>query len=255
MPIPEMNLRGRLIALCLAPPVLASVLASGANADIVTLGELQHGTLYESTGGEQANGLGQYFFAGNNNQGRARRGLLAFDLAPLENLNIQINSVTLRLYCSQENSGLQDISVHRVTSDWGVGSSDAPGNEGGGTAATPDSATWNYAFFDSVAWNNAGGDFVSAASATTTVDAVGWYEWSDNGLAADLEAWLAGNDGAFGWEFLGDETSNGTTKRFDSGLGPNGDRHPELIVDYTVIPTPASCIALLGLACRSRRRR
>ena len=202
-----------------------------------------------------ANGLGQYFFTGNNNQSRTRRGLLAFDLSPLENQDVQINSVTLRLYCSQENSGLQDISMHRVTSDWGVGTSDAPGNEGGGTAATPDSATWNYAFYDSVAWNNAGGDFIESASATTTVDAVGWYEWSGSGLVADLEAWISGSSGEFGWAFLGNETTNGTTKRFDSALGPNGARYPELIVDYTVIPAPASFLGLIALGGRSRRRR
>lgn len=228
--------------------------ASGAIADIATLSELQHGTLYENPSGELANGLGQYFFAGNTNQSRARRGLLAFDLAPLQDLDIQINSVTLRLYCSQENSGLQDISVHRVTSDWGVGSSDAPGNEGGGTAATAGSATWNYAFFEDVTWNNAGGDFISDASATTTVNEVGWYEWSGNALADDLQAWLNGSAGAFGWEILGNETTNGTTKRFDSGLGPDGERYPELVVDYTVVPAPASFIGLIALGRRSRRR-
>lgn len=233
----------------------ALIPVSGASADIATLGERQHGTLYENPGGELANGLGQYFFAGNTNQSRARRGLLAFDLAPLQNLDVQINSVTLRLYCSQENSGLQDISVHRVTSDWGVGSSDAPGNEGGGTAATPGSATWNYAFFEDVTWNNAGGDFISTASAITTVNETGWYEWSGNGLVDDLQAWLSGSAGAFGWEILGNETTNGTTKRFDSGLGPDGDRYPELVVDYTVVPAPASFIGLIALGRGSRRRR
>ena len=237
------------------PIFILAFSTTGTMGEITTLSERQHGTLYESPGGELANGLGQYFFTGNNNQGRTRRGLLAFDLSPFDNLEVQVNSVTLRLYCSQENSGLQDISVHRVTSDWGVGSSDAPGNEGGGAAATPDSATWNYAFYDNVAWNNAGGDFMSSSSGTSTVGAVGWYEWSGSGLVADLQAWIDGSSGEFGWAILGDETSNGTTKRFDSALGPNGAQVPELIVDYTVIPAPASFIGLIALGGRSRRRR
>ena len=75
----------------------ALIPTSGAMADLITLAERQHGTLYENPGGELANGLGQYFFAGNTNQSRARRGLLAFDLAPLQNLDVQINSVTASL--------------------------------------------------------------------------------------------------------------------------------------------------------------
>lgn len=238
-----------LLGLC---PIFSFVQAT---ADVAVLEESQHGTLYENPNEELANGLGQYFFAGVNNQTRIRRGLIAFDLAPLLGMNIQINSVSVRLHCSQGNPGENPTSLHRSLSAWGVGSTDAPGGEGAGGSATPDSATWNYAFYDTTPWTNPGGDYLSTASATTNVNGPGWYEWSGSQLISDLEAWLSGSAGALGWELLGNESTNGTAQRFDSILLGNPSFAPELIVDFTEIPAPASAIVLLMLATGSRRRR
>ena len=232
-----------------------SSLSTHALGDVISLQEERHGTLYESNSGELANGLGQYFFAGVNNQTRIRRGLIAFDLAPLAGLDIQINAVTVRLHCSQGNPGANETSLHRTLSDWGVGSTDAPGGEGGGGAATPGSATWNYAFYDTTPWTNPGGDFAEAASASAIVSGPGWYEWSGEGLVSDLEAWISGNAGSYGWELIGNESTNGTAQRFDSILLGNAEFAPQLIVDYTEIPAPASTIALLLAGVRPRRRR
>lgn len=241
----------RVVLIGLCPFSLFSV----ANADVVVLSEAKHGTLYENPGEELANGLGQYFFAGVNNQTRIRRGLIAFDLAPLSGLPIEINSVTVRLHCSQGNPGGNAVSLNRVISDWGVGSSDASGGEGSGAAATPNSATWNYAFYDTTAWANPGGDYSATSSASTIIDGTGWYEWSSPELISDLESWLAGSVGSFGWELLGNEATNGTAQRFDSALLGNALFHPELVVDYTEIPGPGSVLVSFILTARSRRRR
>ena len=227
---------------------------SFSSAEIIVLNEAKHGTLYDNPGEELANGLGQHFFAGVNNQTRIRRGLIAFDLSPLTGMPIEINSVMVRLHSSQGNPGGNTVSLHRTLSDWGVGSTDAPGGEGAGGAATPGSATWNYAFYDTTPWSNPGGDYAASSSAATVVDGPGWYEWSGTGLIADLEAWIAGSAGSFGWELIGNEATNGTTQRFDSALLSDAAFHPEVIVDYTAIPAPASSIVLLLLAARSRRR-
>ena len=225
-----------------------------ATADLVSLQSSRHGTLYETDGAPLANGLGQHLFAGVTNQNFKRRGLLDFDLSPLSGQSIEISSVTLRLHMSQSGAGAENIGLHRVLSDWGVGSTDAGGGEGGGGPATPGSATWMDAFWDVTPWQTAGGDFAALASASSSVDGVGFYEWTGDGLISDLEGMLAGNAGEFGWLLLGNESTSGTTKRFDSMTIGNQDFRPELVVEYSAVPAPG-VLALFGLAGIRRRAR
>jgi hypothetical protein len=180
--------------------------------------------------------------------------LLDFDLSPLSGQSIEISSVTLRLHMSQSGAGAENIGLHRVLSDWGVGSTDAGGGEGGGGPATPGSATWMDAFWDVTPWQTAGGDFDALASASSSVDGVGFYEWTGDGLISDLEGMLAGNAGEFGWLLLGNESTSGTTKRFDSMTIGNQDFRPELVVEYSAVPAPG-VLALFGLAGIRRRAR
>ena len=128
------------------------VFTGTASADLVTLQSDRNGTLYETNGDPRANGLGQHLFAGVTNQGFRRRGLLDFDLAPLLAGPVTIESVTLRLHVSQTNAPTSDVGLHRLLADWGVGTTDAGGGEGGGGPATPRSTTWDSAFYDTEAW-------------------------------------------------------------------------------------------------------
>lgn len=236
--------------------VLAGIAASStATADLVVLDSIAHGTLYETAGSPLANGLGSHLFAGRNGQNLARRGLLRFDLDRLGS-DVIIESAILRLHVSQANAAATEVDLHRVAADWGVGSTDAPGGEGGGGPATADSATWNESFFGRTAWANAGGDFDGAASASTIVSGVDWYEWSSEGLVDDLQSVVDGTAANFGWILLGDESGPSTAKRFDSMFADESFR-PELVVEYTVVPTPGAftLLALAGLSPRTRRRR
>lgn len=235
--------------------LLVAALTGGAavNAEILALDSIAHGTLYEPSGPPLANGLGDHLFAGNNGQDLSRRGLIRFDVDRL-GTNVVISSATLRLHVSQANASPTDVSLHRVVGDWGVGTTDAPGGEGGGGPATPGSATWNDAFFGDTPWTNAGGDFDLAAGAIREVGGVGWYEWTSDMLARDVQDMLDGNIIDFGWMLIGDESSGSTAKRFDSMFAAEEFR-PQLVVEYSVIPAPSMASLLVVAGLRSRRRR
>ena len=244
------------------PFVLVGILAATsvslvapAGAELVVLDSTAHGTLYDTNGSPLANGLGNHLFAGKNGQGFARRGLLRFDAASLGS-DVLIESVTLRLHLSQANAAPNSVGLHRVLSDWGVGSTDAPGGEGAGGAATTGSATWNDAFHEEPPWTTAGGDFDGITSAASIIADVGWYEWTGPGLVDDLQRMLDGDVGEFGWLLMGDETSSSTAKRFDSMFAAEEFR-PELVVEFTTVPAPAigSLFAIAGVLASRRRRR
>lgn len=231
--------------------VLASASARG---EVTTLDSSAHGTLYETTGDPLANGLGQHLFAGNNGQNLSRRGLIRFDLASLGS-DIVVESATLRLHVSQANAAPAAVSLHRVLAPWGVGSTDAPGGEGGGGPATPGSATWTDAYFGKVPWQTPGGDFDLSALASTAVGGVDWYEWTGDDLVAHLQAAIDGSIANHGWLLRGDESMASTAKRFDSMFAA-AEFRPQLVVTYTTVPAPGAA-ALLGIAgaCGRRRRR
>jgi hypothetical protein len=146
-----------------------------------------------------------------------------------------INSVSFNLRVSQTISGGQNMGAHLVTSDWGEGTSDAPGQEGGGTAATNGDATWVSAFHPSTAWTSSGGDFESNASATTSVGGSGSTPtWASAALALDVQAWIDGVKPNYGWIIKHqDEIAFGTAKRFGSRENSSSSNRPSLTIDYT----------------------
>lgn len=198
-------------------------------------------TLYEDTTGGLSNGLGQHMFAGRTapaNNEEIRRALLQFDVATALPSNASITQVTLTLNMSRTIAGSATIALHRVTTDWGEGSSNAPGQEGGGAASTLNDATWIHNFFSSSQWNAAGGDYTATASATQTVAGVGAYTWSNAQLVADVQDMLANPNQNFGWIILGDESTGSTAKRFDTKDHPTPANRPSLSISYTLPPTP-----------------
>ena len=235
---------------------LFSVLTIAATslADTVVLDAARDNTIY-SDFLTNSNGSGDFFFTGQNGGGNPRRGLISFDFSAIPS-NATIDSVTLTMFVSQAGSGVAtDVNLHRVTSDWGESTSDAPGGEGGGGAAAAGDATWEFAFFNEQAWTNPGGDFVGQSSATTVVDTTGSFSWSSPSLVSDVQDWIDGINSNFGWILIGDETDVSTSKRFNSRT--NANNNPSLTVEFTVIPEPASAAILMfgfaGLAIRRTR--
>ncbi|MFB3132885.1 MAG: hypothetical protein ACE10K_10235 [Rhodothermales bacterium] len=144
----------------------------------VALTPIKDNTLYESDTDTLSNGTGDHLFAGRTRQQANRRALLAFNVAGAVPEGATLDSVRLTLHMSRTIGTAADaVALHRVLADWGEGASDAPDNEGAGTAAATDDATWIHTFFDTGLWQNPGGDFDSTASASVLVGGEDAYTW------------------------------------------------------------------------------
>ncbi len=189
-------------------------------------------TLYQTSDGSTSNGAGQYFFVGRTNQttDSLRRGVIQFDVADNLPAGSVIVSATLQLTVSQTITGDQPVQLHRLTADWGEGTSDAAFQSGLGAPATPGDATWLHRFYSTTFWTTAGGDFVITVSATTTVGGVGGYSWSTPGMVADIQAWLDAPATNHGWILLGNESASATTKCFNTRENLAPDTRPLLII-------------------------
>ncbi len=235
----------RFSLLCLA---LSAPLAS---ADVVSIAASKDNTLIEEDAAK-SNGAGDYFFAGATKDAFVRRGLIAFDLGSIP-AGSQINSVTLNLYMSRTRSQNETVALHRVTSDWGEGTSHASGEEGAGDSATDGDATWLYTFYDSndppnsPAWSTPGADFEPTPSATAAVgNQNGFYSWSSGGMVLDVQDWLDGTLPNYGWIVIGNEVDTRVVKRFDSRTNNDANRRPELVVDFTPPAATGACCAADG---------
>lgn len=204
-------------------------------AQSVTITPTQDNTLYENASGSLSNGAGQYLFSGRTAQGSGsiRRIVLQFDVAGSVPAGATITGATLSLNMNKSISGPQSISIHPLTTAWGEGTSNAPGQEGGGTASTTNDATWIHAFFSTTNWTTAGGDYNSTASATTSVAGNGTYNWFAAGVTSDVQGWLSNPATNFGWIMIGNEGSSTTAKRFASKEFATAANRPQLTITYT----------------------
>ncbi len=191
-------------------------------------------TIYNESG-TSSNGAGAYLFSGRTNGGNVRRALVKFALTDIPS-NATITSVSLAMRVSRvPSSGVTgNFSLRKITADWGEGTSDAGGNEGGGANATTNDATWSHRLFNTQTWTNPGGDFSATVSATTSIAGVGSYTWASTPeLVADVQGWLSNPSSNFGWIIIGDETTNLTAKRFDSRSSTTSANRPVLTVQYS----------------------
>ncbi len=217
-----------------------------ACADTVSVGAAKDNTLYQDDFGELSNGMGAYVFAGVNGRGEIRRGLIAFDVSMIPAGSV-VKSATLRLRMSRTQDGPEPVSLHRMLADWGEGASNAPSNEGAGTFAMPGDATWIHTSFDTAVWTDSnsgpvpGGYFEEMASATSTVDQIGFYTWSDAGMAADVQQWVNDPGSNYGWGIVGFEDGVTTAKRFDSRNNATALNRPQLMIEYTLPMAMCPC--------------
>jgi hypothetical protein len=237
--------------------LLAVIAVTPAAAGQLQLNPIKDNTLIYSADGSTSHGAGQHFFAGRTGQGSPtdlRRGLLAFDVSAIPS-RATIGSVTLRLYLDRSSDFAdRNVTLHRVLQDWGEGLSDGGATETGagggrGAAATNNDATWKYRFYNaanptaSPVWTTEGGDFVAAASATSSIgntqyEAAG-YNWTGAGLVSDVQNWVNGTAN-YGWIVIGDETTSATARRFESrnnannGTGSFPDYRPRLMVWFAI---------------------
>lgn len=251
-----MSMKIRLLSVLLLASVAFAVLAGGASETVV-LEPVLDATLFEDPDGLLANGAGDHLFTGYGNA--PKRTLLEFDLSSLGG-DAVIESAELTLFMSRTIVPGQTNRLHRVTTAWGEGASDAGGPEGTGTTSEPGDATWIHTFYPSLFWTSAGGDYAAMASAETIVlQDEGDYTWgSTPEMVADLQGWVDDPASNHGWILIGPENPLfKSAKRFDSRTHPDPTRRPRLSVTYTasgsgsggVIAVPALdawALALLG---------
>src|SRR5215207_2336042 len=93
-------------------------------------------TMYQSPSGN-SNGAGQNVFSGTNGVSSPRRGLIRFDVAAVIPAGAVITSATLTLNCNLSRSVADNVSLHKLLSGWGEGTSNAGSqSDGSGAAAT-----------------------------------------------------------------------------------------------------------------------
>lgn len=206
---------------------------------MVTLSASKDNTLYESSTGALSNGAGQYMFSGKTSQGSnsLRRAVISFDISSIP-LNATITDVKLKLNASKGGNGTISVNLHTLTSDWGEGTSNAPNNEGSGTTATANDATWVHAFSPSTNWTTVGGDYNTSASATLSVTGLGLKTWTDANMVTDVQNWLTGATNNYGWIIIGDEVTASSSIRFDTKENPTAANQPALEITYTTPPPP-----------------
>lgn len=225
---------------CHAVPILLLVLlGTGCPPPVggpveITIPTQADTTLFESTTGVLANGAGQFLFTGRTDQGKRRRALLRFDVASAIPQGATILEASLHMQVSRTIAGPVTHRVFVVATDWGEGASDAPSQEGTGTAPEPGDATWLHTFFDTDFWPApGGGDFpAEEARATLSIDDVGSYVFTSPLLADDVQDWLDGTLDNFGWIILGDETTITNAKQWRSRESANTAQRPQLVVKY-----------------------
>ena len=237
---------------CLFFTLIVLSFTISAKGDTVVLESQKDNTLYENAGGTLSNGAGQFLFAGRTStlSGQLiRRGLLNFDLSSIPT-GSTIDSVDLTLFMSRSISGTQNVNVHELIVDWGEGSSNAGGQEGGGAAASAGDATWIHTFSATDFWATAGGDFDAAASASQAVGGIGSYTWnSSSNLVADVQGWLDNSASNFGWSLVGEESVGTTAKQFFSRENADVANRPTLTVNFTTaVPEPGSGLLLASIA-------
>jgi hypothetical protein len=216
--------------------LLLMLVVSATSAQTVVINSSKDNTLYEEPAGATSNGAGEYMFVGRTNQGSnsIRRGMIAFNLAGQIPTGATITSVTLSLNMSKTIGGVKTVNVHRLTADWGEGSSNAAANEGGGAPATTNDATWLHRFFSGLLWATAGGAYAATPSASAAVGVVARYTWgSTAGLVSDVQQWVNTPSANFGWILVGDESVGATAKRFDTKENLTAANRPSLSVTFT----------------------
>jgi len=214
--------------------VVAMVVPNEAKGTQISLAASQDNTLYEDPNGTLSNGAGSYLFAGriDKDTENRRRAVMAFDIAGNVPAGSIIQSAALTLEMSKTEVGAMTFDLHRLTSDWGQGASNAGGQEGGGTGADPNDATWIHTFYPGSLWTNPGGDFSVTVRGSTLVDGNGSYNWgSTTQMVSDVQGWLDTPANNYGWILTGPEDVR-SAKRFNSQENNGVATRPALVIEF-----------------------
>ncbi|HEY0547106.1 MAG TPA: DNRLRE domain-containing protein [Pyrinomonadaceae bacterium] len=239
----------RLLVLSLCLSLCFSVTATGLKVAPVKQQKVvqasKDNTIIESPNGDLSSGKGATIFVGRTGQAEnsIRRGLIAFDISKAIPAGSKILSVKLTMTATKGaganrsgagggQSANRQVTLHRLTSDWGEGASSSEG--GRGAPASAGDATWLHSFYPDKLWSQPGGDFVSDESASQTAAAAGVYTFgSTPQMVSDVQGWLDAPKTNYGWLLRGDETEGATAIVFQSRESATQKARPQLTVTYT----------------------
>jgi hypothetical protein len=225
--------------------LLSALTGLTAHADTLTIRATRDTTIYAENN-RLSNGSGESIFSGNTANGFTRRALMRFDLSAIP-ANATITSARLTLQLDRSNrAGLETYRLHRLTANWGEGTSNASGSEGGGAFAAANDATWSYRFYNtasptsSPAWTTPGGDFIALPSSELDISAtLGPFTFTGPGLASDVQFMVQNAASNFGWILIGNESLSATAKRFVARESASVSQRPTLVVTFTLPPAPS----------------
>lgn len=193
-----------------------------------TLQPIKDNSIFEAN--TNSGGASPILLAGKTDHAGVRRALFAFDLSSIPDGAV-INSVSLELtVLTVKDRTPATFTLHRVSKDWGEAGSSS--TKGQGAPAQSGDATWEHALYSTTTWITAGGDFVSTASATSTVGATGVYTWTSGQMISDVYAWRSEPTANFGWLLMADESVDETIKQIASKENSEVSKRPRLIVSY-----------------------
>ena len=215
--------------------VLILVMVTGLNlfsqAMVVELTPMIDNTMFKDT--DVSNGLGEFIFAGTTNKDVKKRALVKFDLNEAVPEGVTVDSVLLTLIPFKVKPGSTEIDVHRLTTEWGEGTSKASDGDGKGAPATNGDATWSFAKFNTDPWIKKGGDFDMESSTSNTVSEGTDATFRSIRLTLDVNFWLQNPSNNFGWILIGDESKTATSVKFGSRDHDNHETWPALKLYYT----------------------
>ncbi len=225
----------------LLPLALICSLGSFAAAQTtVALPCVLDNTLYDSATGSLSNAQGMGLFVGRTGQQTRRRTLVQFDVSGNVPPGARILDATLSVTVNRTAVPFNvDVFVHRALASWGEGTSNAPGQEGGGASSTTGDATWIHRFYPNTTWATAGGDFSPTVSAVIDTPNLGSAtSATSQGLIDDVQSMLDNPAQNFGWLLKTDELLAYVTRRLDSS--ESGAVPPVLTVTYVLPGQTAS---------------
>jgi hypothetical protein len=212
-----------------------AALVMRAYGETISIGASKDTTLIQDPLGSLSDGGDSGLFIGNPSS--THRTLIAFDVASALPAGATINSATLTLNLDRSHAFDAEMTVSRLTKNWGEGTTVGAGGGGGGGAGGPagaNDATWIYNFYNTSSWTNPGaeGDYLSPSGTFSGLGNLQSYDFNSAGMATDVASWLSNPSTNFGWILKADDSFGGM--RFQSRENANTAGRPLLTIDYSV---------------------
>ncbi len=178
-------------------------------------------------------------FAGRiqNGSGWIRRALMAFNVTGLPATAQAVTAslrINVNLVAQLTDPGPTFSELHRLTEDWGEGTSEGIGL---GADATTNDATWSHRLWPSTTWGTPGGSFDPSISASLNLHNSTFYTYSSPKMVSDIQGWLTSPTSNFGWILIGDEFTDASAKKIDSRES-SGSVRPQLTINYGIPKAP-----------------